>query len=111
MVESFRPGALDRLDLGFDTLHETNPQLVLCSLTGYGQTGPYAAKPGHELNFLGLSGFFVVPGRLDGIIVRPGVRLGDLAGALHAALALTATLAGNGEGQHIDVSLTEPPPT
>ncbi|MEU1228840.1 CoA transferase [Streptomyces sp. NPDC005828] len=107
VVESFRPGALDRLDLGFDTLHETNPRLVLCSLTGYGQTGPYAAKPGHELNFLGLSGFFAVPCGLDGAPTRPGVRVGDLAGALHAALALTAALAGDGEGQHIDVSLTE----
>ncbi|WP_426362337.1 CaiB/BaiF CoA transferase family protein [Streptomyces sp. E-08] len=107
VVESFRPGTLDRLGLGFDTLHETNPRLVLCSLSGYGQTGPYATKPGHELNFLGLSGFFAVPGRLDGSIVRPGVRIGDLVGALHAALALTAALAGDGEGQHIDVSLTE----
>ncbi|MEU6016368.1 CoA transferase [Streptomyces sp. NPDC047515] len=107
VVESFRPGVLDRLGLGFDTLHEINPRLVLCSLTGYGQTGPYATKPGHELNFLGLSGFFAVPGRLDGTITRPGVRIGDMAGAMHAALALTAALAGDGEGQHIDVSLSE----
>jgi crotonobetainyl-CoA:carnitine CoA-transferase CaiB-like acyl-CoA transferase len=107
VVESFRPGVLDRLGLGFDTLHAINPKFVLCSLTGYGQTGPYAAKPGHELNFLGLSGFFAVPGRIDGAITRPGVRIGDMAGAMHAALALTAALADGGEGQHIDVSLSE----
>ncbi|MFB7369279.1 CaiB/BaiF CoA transferase family protein [Streptomyces sp. NPDC056222] len=107
VVESFRPGVLDALGLGFDTLHGTNPRLVLCSLTGYGQTGPYAARPGHELNFLGLSGFFAVPGRLDGAIVRPGVRIGDMAGAMHAALALTAVLSGSGEGQHLDVSLSD----
>ncbi|SEE30228.1 Crotonobetainyl-CoA:carnitine CoA-transferase CaiB [Streptomyces misionensis] len=107
VVESFRPGVLDRLGLGFDALHEANPRLMLCSLTGYGQTGPYASRPGHELNFLGLSGFFAVPGRLDGTITRPGVRIGDMAGAMHAALALTAALAGEGEGQHIDVSLSE----
>lgn len=106
VVESFRPGVLDRLGLGFDALHAVNPRLVLCSVTGYGQTGPYAGKPGHELNFLGLSGFFAVPGRLDGGIVRPGVRVGDMAGAMHAALALAAALAG-GEGQHVDVSLSE----
>ncbi|MCX4984330.1 CaiB/BaiF CoA-transferase family protein [Streptomyces sp. NBC_00572] len=110
VVESFRPGVLDNLGIGFDALHAVNPRLVLCSLTGYGQTGPYAAKPGHELNFLGLSGFFAVPGRLDGAPTRPGVRVGDMAGAMHAALALTAALAGDRrdrQGQHIDVSLSE----
>lgn len=49
------------------------------------KTGPYAAKPGHELDFLGLSGFFAVPGRVDGAVTRPNVRIGDMAGALHAA--------------------------
>ncbi|MFI6942470.1 CaiB/BaiF CoA transferase family protein [Streptomyces sp. NPDC050418] len=107
VVESFRPGVLADLGLGFDALHAVNPRLVLCSLTGYGQTGPYAAKPGHELNFLGLSGFFAVPGRLDGSPTRPGVRVGDMAGAMHAALALTVALTGDGPGQHIDVSLSE----
>lgn len=106
VVESFRPGVLDRMGLGFDVLRAASPRLVLCSLSGYGQDGPYAARAGHELNFLGLSGFFAVPGRLDGAITRPGVRIGDMAGAMHAALALTAALAG-GEGQHIDVSLSE----
>ncbi|MEV5201576.1 CoA transferase [Streptomyces sp. NPDC053720] len=71
VVESFRPGVLDGMGLGFAALHEANPRLVLCSLSGYGQSGPYAQKPGHELNFLGLSGFFTVPGRLDGEITRP----------------------------------------
>ncbi|MFG2625424.1 CaiB/BaiF CoA transferase family protein [Streptomyces sp. NPDC048473] len=107
VVESFRPGVLDTMGLGYATLHEANPRLVLCSLSGYGQTGPYAQKPGHELNFLGLSGFFTVPGRLDGHITRPGVRVGDMAGAMHAALALATALGAGGEGQHIDVSLSE----
>jgi crotonobetainyl-CoA:carnitine CoA-transferase CaiB-like acyl-CoA transferase len=77
VVESFRPGVLDRLGLGLDVLHETNPRLVLCSLSGYGQTGPYADRPAHELNFLGLSGFFAVPGRLDGTITSHGDRTAD----------------------------------
>ncbi|MFE2377417.1 CaiB/BaiF CoA transferase family protein [Streptomyces sp. NPDC059398] len=107
VVESFRPGVLDAMDLGYATLRAASPRLVLCSLSGYGQTGPYAHRPGHELNFLGLSGFFGVPGRLDGHITRPGVRVGDMAGALHAALALTAALGPGHEGQHIDVALSE----
>ncbi|MYQ84561.1 MULTISPECIES: CaiB/BaiF CoA transferase family protein [unclassified Streptomyces] len=109
VVESFRPGVLDGMGLGLAALHEANPRLVLCSLSGYGQSGPYAQKPGHELNFLGLSGFFAVPGRLDGEITRPGVRIGDMAGAMHAALALAAALGAGTDtgGQHIDVSLSE----
>ncbi|MFD0117373.1 CaiB/BaiF CoA transferase family protein [Streptomyces sp. NPDC058320] len=110
VVESFRPGVLDRLGLSYPVLREANPRIVLCSLSGYGQTGPYANRPGHELNFLGLSGFFTVPGRIDGEITRPGVRVGDMAGAMQAAFALTVALAGaaaTGRGQHIDVSLTE----
>lgn len=105
-----RPGVLDRLGLFYPVLREANPRIVLCSLSGYGQTGPYANRPGHELNFLGLSGFFTVPGRIDGEITRPGVRVGDMAGAMQAAFALTVALAGaaaTGQGQHIDVSLTE----
>jgi crotonobetainyl-CoA:carnitine CoA-transferase CaiB-like acyl-CoA transferase len=107
VVDSFRPGFLDSLGLGYSTLHEANPRLILCSLSGYGQTGPYAHRPGHELNFLGLSGFFAVPGRLDGHITRPGVRVGDMAGAMHAALALAVALSAGGAGQHIDVALSE----
>ncbi|MCB5906186.1 CoA transferase [Streptomyces pinistramenti] len=107
VVESFRPGVRDGMGPGYATPHEANPRLVLCSLSGYGQSGPCTQKPGHELNFLGLSGFFTVPGRRDGRITRPGVRVGDMAGALHAALALTAALGAEGEGQHIDVSLSE----
>lgn len=107
VVESFRPGVLDALGLGHETMREVSSRLTLCSLSGYGQTGPYADKPGHELNFLGLSGFFAVPGRLDGLLTRPGVRVGDMAGAMHAALVLAVDLMGEGEGQHIDVSLSE----
>ncbi|MFE4720271.1 CoA transferase [Streptomyces sp. NPDC056728] len=105
-----RPGVLDRLGLSYPVPREANPRIVLCSLSGYGQTGPYANGPGHELNFLGLSGLFTVPGRIDGEITRPDVRVGDMAGAMQAAFALTVALAGTaatGQGQHIDVSLTE----
>ncbi|MCM2393399.1 CaiB/BaiF CoA transferase family protein [Streptomyces albipurpureus] len=110
VVESFRPGVLDKIGVGYEVLSRANPGIVLCSLTGYGQSGPYADKPGHELNFLGQSGFFAVPSRPDGQVLRPGVRVGDLIGSMYAALALSVALASAeraGQGQHIDLSLTE----
>ena len=110
VVESNRPGVLSALGLGYRQLRRANPRIVLCSLTGYGQTGPYADKPGHDLNFLGLSGFFATPGSRDGRTARPGTRVGDLIGAMYAALALAVAVPGaraTGEGQHIDLSLTE----
>ena len=110
VVESSRPGVLVAMGLGYQELRRANPSIVLCSLTGYGQTGPYAGKPGHDLNFLGLSGFFATPGSRDGGTARPGTRVGDLVGAMYAALALSVAIPGarqTGQGQHIDLSLTE----
>ncbi|GAA1943874.1 CaiB/BaiF CoA transferase family protein [Kitasatospora viridis] len=110
VVENHRPGVLDALGLGYRELSRANPRIVLCSLTGYGQTGPYADKPGHDLNFLGLSGFFATPGGRDGRTARPGTRVGDLIGAMYAALALAVAVPGarrTGRGQHLDLSLTE----
>ncbi|MEU0313859.1 CoA transferase [Nocardioides sp. NPDC006273] len=110
VVEGFRPGVMDRLGLGWDVLRRVNPGLVMCSISGFGQDGPYAHKPGHDLNFLGLSGFFGVPARADGLVTRPGVRVADLIGGLYAALSLSVALASverTGVGQHLDVSLTD----
>ncbi|MCK9896359.1 CaiB/BaiF CoA-transferase family protein [Frankia sp. AgB32] len=110
VVESYRPGVLDGMGLGFDRLRKANPGLVLCSITGFGQSGPYARRPGHDLNFLALSGFFAVPNRPGGVVDRVGVRIADMAGAMYAALSLTVALnsaAATGQGQHLDVSLHE----
>ncbi len=110
VVESNRPGVLAAMGLGYERLRRANPRIVLCSLTGYGQTGPYAGKPGHDLNFLGVSGFFATPGSRDGRTARPGTRVGDLIGSMYAALALAAALPGaraSGQGQHLDLSLAE----
>ncbi len=110
VVESNRPGVLDGMGLGYQELCRANPRIVLCSLTGFGQSGPYAGKPGHDLNFLGLSGFFATPGSRDGRTARPGTRVGDLIGSMYAALALAVAIPGaqrTGHGQHIDLSLTE----
>ncbi|MGI5170864.1 CaiB/BaiF CoA transferase family protein [Spirillospora sp. CA-253888] len=108
VVEGFRPGVLDRMGVGYRRLREANPRVVLCSLTGYGQDGPYAHRPGHDLNFLGLSGYFAVPGGVDGAVARPGVRAGDLIGSMYAALSLTVAMLSarrSGQGQHLDLSL------
>ncbi|MFD7324036.1 CaiB/BaiF CoA transferase family protein [Streptomyces sp. NPDC059875] len=110
VVESHRPGVLDAMGLGYARLREANPRVVLTSITGFGQHGPYASRPGHDLNFLALSGFFAVPHRPGETVDRVGLRVADLAGAMYAALstavAVTAARAG-GEGQHLDVSLHE----
>ncbi|MDX3753461.1 CaiB/BaiF CoA-transferase family protein [Streptomyces sp. AK08-02] len=110
VVESYRPGVLDAMGLGYDRLREANPRIVLCSVSGFGQSGPYARRPGHDLNFLALSGYFAVPHRTTGRVDRAGVRVADLAGAMYAAYAtLVAVFAAreSGEGQHLDVSLHE----
>ncbi|MBO2457865.1 CaiB/BaiF CoA transferase family protein [Actinomadura violacea] len=108
VVESFRPGVLDRIGIGYQRLRAANPRIVLCSLTGYGQDGPYSGRPGHDLNFLGLSGFFALPPGVHGAATRPGVRAADLIGAMYAALSLAAAVTGarrTGTGQHLDISL------
>ncbi|MEU8622253.1 CaiB/BaiF CoA-transferase family protein [Streptomyces sp. NPDC048623] len=110
VVESHRPGVLAGMGLGYERLREANPRVVLCSVTGFGQTGPYAARPGHDLNFLALSGFFAVPHRPGETVDRVGVRVADLAGAMYAALSLVVAVGAareSGEGQHLDVSLHE----
>ncbi|MFF8714554.1 CaiB/BaiF CoA transferase family protein [Streptomyces sp. NPDC015184] len=110
VVESHRPGVLEGMGLGFRQLRAANRRVVLCSITGYGQTGPYARRPGHDLNFLALSGFFAVPHRADEPVDRVGMRVAHLAGAMYAALTTAVAVSSarlTGEGQHLDVSLHE----
>jgi crotonobetainyl-CoA:carnitine CoA-transferase CaiB-like acyl-CoA transferase len=110
VVESYRPGTLSALGLGYECLRTTNPRVVLCSISGYGQTGPYAHRPGHDVNVLALSGFFAARNRPDGATDRVGVRVGDLTGAMYAALSLVVALGdatSSGSGRHLDVSLHE----
>ncbi|WGS47864.1 CoA transferase (plasmid) [Burkholderia sp. JSH-S8] len=108
VVEGFRPGVMARLGLGYDALARVNPRIVLCSISGYGQDGPYASRPGHDLNFLAEAGYWAIPAQLDDALARPRVRLADHAAALHAALALSVAVMSaraNGRGQHLDVSI------
>ncbi|VWC56890.1 acyl-CoA transferase [Burkholderia lata] len=108
VVEGNRPGVMARLGLGYDVLARANPRVVLCSITGYGQDGPYANRPGHDLNFLADAGYWSVPAQLRDTVARPRVRLADHAAALHAALALAVAVMSaraSGRGQHLDVSI------
>jgi alpha-methylacyl-CoA racemase len=107
MIESYRPGVLDRLGLGYDALCAANPELILCSITGYGQDGPLRDRAGHDIDYLALSGVLAAGGAPDGRPCLPGVQIADVAGgALWAAIRILAALHGGG-GAHLDVSMTE----
>jgi crotonobetainyl-CoA:carnitine CoA-transferase CaiB-like acyl-CoA transferase len=110
VVESYRPGVLDRLGLGYEALRRENPRLVLCSLTGYGQDGPGAGRAGHDLDYAAYAGVLA----LNGPPERPlplAVQAADLAGgawpAVAGVLAALVRRAATGEGAHVDVSMTE----
>ncbi|ABC82112.1 CaiB/BaiF CoA transferase family protein [Anaeromyxobacter dehalogenans] len=110
VVESFRPGVLDRLGVGYEALRARAPGLVLCSISGYGQDGPYAGRAGHDLDYCAVSGVLAANGPPDA--PRPlGVQVADVAGGAWPAVAgiLAALLrrASTGEGAHVDVSMTE----
>jgi alpha-methylacyl-CoA racemase len=109
VVEQFRPGVMARLGLDYARLREINPKLIYCSITGYGQDGPYRDRAGHDINYLAVAGVASYTGR-DGPLPL-GVQVADVAGgSLHATLAILAALAHRhrtGEGQYLDVSMTD----
>lgn len=107
VVEGFKPGVMERIGLGADTLRQCFPRLILASISGYGHTGPMRTTPGHDLNYLGYAGVVAAAG---GLAPSP-VQIADLAGgALPAALAICAALVGrqrSGQGAWLDLSMTE----
>ena len=109
LLESFRPGVMDRLGLGYARLREENPVLVYCAISGYGQDGPYTARSGHDMNYLGLNGLLGLTGERHGPPVQPAGQIADLGGgALMAAFGIMAALRErerSGEGQLVDVSM------
>lgn len=107
VLESFRPGVLERLGLGYEVLSSVRPDVVLCSITGYGQDGPLKDRAGHDINYLALAGVLAAGGVKDGRPALPGVQIADVAGgALWATIRVLAAL-HQGEGAHLDVSMTE----
>ena len=112
VVESFRPGVMDRLGVGYEALRERNAGIVLCSISGYGQTGPYRDRAGHDINYLALAGVLAMSGQdPDGPPALAGVQIADLGGgALWGALAILAALIDRertGRGARLDISMTE----
>ncbi|AQV94448.1 CoA transferase [Cupriavidus necator] len=108
VIEGFRPGVMDRLGLGYDALRAENPRIVMCSISGFGQTGPYAADAGHDLNYLALAGYWAVPAQVEDTVARPRVRVSDYAAAAYASLSLAVAIMSarqSGRGQHLDVSI------
>ena len=111
VLEQFRPGVMDRLGLGYAVLSELNPSLIYCSITGYGQTGPYKSRAGHDINYLALSGVSSYSGRKGERPPPLGVQVADVAGGSHHAvmgiLAAVINRQQTGKGQFVDVSMTD----
>jgi crotonobetainyl-CoA:carnitine CoA-transferase CaiB-like acyl-CoA transferase len=109
LLESFRPGVMERLGVGYERLREENPRLVYCAITGYGQDGPYTGRSGHDMNYLGLNGLLGLSGDAGGPPVQAAGQIADLGGgALMAAFGILAALRErerSGEGQLVDVSM------
>ncbi|WP_263146450.1 CaiB/BaiF CoA-transferase family protein [Pseudomonas sp. RIT-PI-AD] len=111
LLEQFRPGVMERLGLGYAALKALNPRLIYVSITGYGQTGPYRERAGHDIDYLALSGLASYSGRAESGPLPLGMQVADVAGgSLHGALGLLAAVIQrqhSGEGQHVDVSMTD----
>lgn len=111
VIEQFRPGVMERLGLDYESLRKVNPELIYCSLTGYGQTGPYRHRPGHDNNYLSLAGVVDYSRRKGESPIAMGIQVADIAGgSLHSVIGILAAVVhrqNTGEGQYIDVSMTD----
>lgn len=111
VVEQFRPGVMDKLGLGYEALKAINPKLIYCSLTGYGQTGPYKDRGGHDNNYLAIAGVQDYSRRINTAPVPAGIQIADVAGgSMHLVVGLLAAVIQRletGVGQHVDISITD----
>jgi len=110
LVENYRPGVAKRLGVDYQTLAAVNPRLIYCSVSGFGQTGPYAARGGYDLIAQGMSGIMSATGSEDGPPVKVGVPIADLGAGLFAVLGILCALRARrltGRGQRVDTSLYE----
>jgi crotonobetainyl-CoA:carnitine CoA-transferase CaiB-like acyl-CoA transferase len=106
--EGYRPGVTNRLGIDYETLQRINPRLIYCSISGYGQEGPYRDLPGHDLSYMAMAGMLQCFRDGQGNLVPPGVAIGDLSSGMFAAIAVLGALIGRGktgQGQYIDVSM------
>ena len=111
LIESFRPGVMDRLGVGFEVLSERNPELVYCAISGYGQDGPRSQVAGHDANYIGYAGLLSIIGEEARAPVLPGVQIGDLAGggmaAVISVLAALVRRGVTGQGDYCDISMMD----
>jgi CoA:oxalate CoA-transferase len=110
VVENFRPGVMARLGLDPAEIMQEFPRLIWCSLTGFGQTGPYKSLPAYDMVVQAMSGSMSITGEPDGHPVRTGIPLGDLAAGLHAVIAVLAAVYRRdrqGSGEYIDISMLD----
>lgn len=111
VIEQFRPGVMDRLGIGYESLRAVNPQLIYCAITGYGQSGPLRDRAGHDINYVSLAGVMSHSGRREGGPSPLGVQLADIGGgslgALVGLLAAIIQRQTTGEGQLVDISMMD----
>ena len=111
VVEGFRPGVIKRLGVDYDTIRKINPRIVYCSVSGYGQDGPYQGLAGHDINYVSIAGALGIIGDRNGTPVIPYNILADYAGGgMHAAIGIMAALMARqrtGKGQYVDISMTD----
>ncbi len=110
LVENFRPGTMDRLGLPYDAVHERIPRLVYCSISGFGQTGPYRERPAYDLIVQGMGGIMAITGEPDGPPTKVGVAVGDICAGMFAAYAILAALRvrdRTGRGQWVDAAMLD----
>lgn len=112
VVENFTPGVMQRLDMAYETLKDINPRIVFCSISGFGQTGPYAAKPAYDQIMQSISGLMSVTGEPDGPPVKTGIAVTDIGAGMLASHAILAALfhreaTQSNEGQYIDISMLD----
>jgi len=110
LIENFKVGGLDKYGLDYKTLHNNHPSLIYCSITGFGQTGPYAKRAGYDFLMQGMSGLMSITGEADSQPQKVGVAVTDIFTGLYAVIAVQAALRSRdttGLGQHIDLSLLD----
>lgn len=110
LIENFKVGTLARYGLGYDDLKDEFPGLVYCSITGFGQTGPYASRAGYDYLAQGMGGIMSVTGEPDGAPIKVGVGIADIMTGMHSAVAVLSALRhrdATGQGQHIDLALLD----
>jgi CoA:oxalate CoA-transferase len=110
VVENFSPGTMERFNAGYERLRTANPRIILCSISGFGQTGPMASEPAYDIVAQAMGGTMSITGAPGGEPIRCGISIGDLAAALYAAVAVLAALRvrdTSGVGQHLDIAMLD----